>query len=258
MNRGALVVMFATQAARQRAVALARLSLSVMLVLALLGLPAAADEALLRRAFGAFMRSADELWIEAIPDLYAGGYARITAVGRRVVLIEGLRVDEATVNLVGVSLDPAALNAGTLKVLDVRDSSFQVKVLLRSIQEHFNQNRSLDDLRLWSEDGYLLGEGTAQFRGQPTRMRMKGFFAVSGTTEVYFYFETLHANGVPVPTPVIRDLERQINPIVHQRAWPVTFKIRSLRLDGEALTLSSRGSGTCPSCAGGEQPRYAP
>jgi hypothetical protein len=81
---------------------------------------------------------------------------------------------------------------------------------------------------------------------------------VSGTTEVFFYFETLHANGLPLPTAVIRDLERQINPIVHQRFWPVTFKIRSLRLDADALILSSRGTGTCPSCAGGEQPRYAP
>jgi len=241
-----------------RVVARACLGLGAVLIVALAGFPAAADEALLRRAFGTFMRSADELRIEAIPDLYDGGYARITAVGKRVVLIDGMRVDEAMVNLVGVSLDPAALNGGTLKVLDVRDSFFQVRVLLRSIQEFFNVNRSLPDLRLWVEEGYLLGSGTVQFAGQPTRMRMKGFFAVSGSTEIWFYFETLHANGFPVPTAVIRDIERQINPVVHQRAWPVTFKMRSIRLDSQALSLSSRGDGTCPTCSGGQQPTYAP
>lgn len=232
--------------------------LVAILVVALAGLPAAADEALLRRAFGAFMRSADELRIEAIPDLYEGGYARITAVGKRVILMDGMRVDEATVNLVGVSLDPAALNAGTLKVLDFRDSSFQIKVSLLSIQEFFNANRSMEDLRLRVEDGFLLGTGTVVFRGTPTRMRMKGFFAVSGTTEVWFYFETLHANNLPLPTAIIRDLERQINPIIHQKPWPVTFKIRSLRLDAQSLTLSSRSDGSCPSCGGGTQPIYNP
>lgn len=234
------------------------LGLAVILVVALAGLPAVADEALLRRAFGSFMRSADELRIEAIPDLYEGGYARITAIGKRVVLIDGMRVDEAMVNLVGVTLDAAALNAGTLKVIDFRDSAFQAKVLLRSIQEYFNANRLIDDMRLWVEDGYLFGTGTVNFRGVPARMRMKGFFAVSGTTEVWFYFETLHANSLPLPTAVIRDLERQINPIINQQTWPVTFKIRTLRLDGQSLSLSSRSEGSCPSCGGGEQPIYNP
>lgn len=237
---------------------IARSGLCAALAVALLGLPAAADEALIRRAFGAFLRSAEELRIDAIPDLYDGGYARITVIGRRVLLNDGLRVDEAMIRLVGVSLDPVALRAGTLKVLDYRDSALQVRVLLRSIQEFFNATNGLEDVRLWVEDGYLLGTATAQFRGQPTRLRLKGFFAVSGSTEVYFYLETLHVNGLPLPTVVIRDLERQINPVIHQRIWPVTFKIRSLRLDAQALTLSSQGEGTCPTCAGGEQPIYAP
>ncbi|MGQ0551069.1 MAG: hypothetical protein ACT4PY_15530 [Armatimonadota bacterium] len=235
-----------------------RIGLGLAAIVALAAIPALADEALLRRAFGTFMRSADELRIEAIPDLYEGGYARITAVGKRVVLIDGMRVDEAMVNLVGVSLDPVALHSGTLKVLDFRDSAFHARVLLRSIQEYFNANRLIDDMRLWVEDGYLLGTGTVNFRGQATRMRMKGFFAVSGTTEVWFYFETLHANNLPMPVSIIRDLERQINPIVRQETWPVTFKIRSLRLDGQSLSLSSRSDGTCPTCGGGNQPIYNP
>ncbi len=253
-----LILFIVRRGIHRRAAGWSGLGLATIMVITLAGIPARADEALLRRAFGAFMRSAEELRIEAIPDLYEGGYARITAVGKRVVLIDGMRIDEATVNLVGVSLDPAALHAGALKVLDFRDSSFQARVLLRSIQDYFNANRIIDDMRLWVEDGYLLGTGTVNFRGQPARMRMKGFFAVSGTTEVWFYFETLHANNFPLPVPIIRDIERQINPIINQQTWPVTFKIRALRLDGQSLSLSSRGDGSCPSCGGGQQPIYNP
>lgn len=225
---------------------------------ALAALPAVADEALLRRAFGAFLQSAEEMRIEAIPDLYEGGYARITAVGRRLLLNEGLRVDEAMIRLVGVSLDPAALRAGTLRILDFRDSTLQVRVLLRSLQDYFNAGNAFDDIRLWAEDGYLLGSGTVLFRGQPTRLRMKGFFAVSGTTEIFFYFDTLHAGALPVPSAAIRDLERQLNPVMHQRLWPVTFKIRSVRLDAQSLTISSQGEGAGPGYGGGQQPAYAP
>lgn len=253
-----LILFVALRGIHRRAAGWSGLGLATFLILTLAGIPARADEALLRRAFSAFMRSAEELRIEAIPDLYEGGYARITAVGKRVVLIDGMRVDEAMVNLVGVSLDPAALQAGALKVLDFRDSAFQAKVMLRSIQDYFNANRIIDDMRLWVEDGYLLGTGTVNFRGQTTRMRMKGFFAVSGTTEVWFYFDTLHANNFPLPVAVIRDIERQINPIINQQTWPVTFKIRALRLDGQSLSLSSRSDGTCPACGGGQQPVYNP
>ncbi len=229
-----------------------------LLATVVLAVPAEADEALLRRAFGTFLRSAEELRIEAIPDLYEGGYARITVAGRRLLLNEGLRVDEATVRLVGVSLDPAALGAGVLKVLDFRDSALQVRVLLRSLQDYFNAGNAFDDIRLWAEDGYLLGSGTVMLRGQPTRLRMKGFFAVSGTTEVFFYFDTLHAGALPVPSAAIRDLERQLNPVMHQRLWPVTFKIRSIRLDAQSLTISSQGEGSGPGYGGGQQPVYAP
>ncbi|MGH2376338.1 MAG: LmeA family phospholipid-binding protein [bacterium] len=232
--------------------------------------PAAADEALLRRAFEAFLHSADELRIEAIPDLYDGGYARVTVIGRRVMLTQGLRVDEATINLVGVSLDPEALRAGKLRVLDARDSSLQVRVLLRSMEEHFNagtskvmrdrlgSNSPAQDIRLWAEDGYLLGSGTVTFRGAVRRMRMKGFFAVDGTTEIYFYIETLHADGLPLPVSVIREVERHINPVVHQRDWPVTFKIRSVRLDAQGLTISSRADAAAPGQTGGPPPTLSP
>lgn len=224
----------------------------------IIGLPASADEAILRKAFGSFMRSAEELRIEAIPDLYDGGYARISAWGRKVHLNQGLRVDEASVRLIGVTLDPDALRDGVIKVRELRESSFQARVLLESVQEYFSASNAIENLRLWSEDGYLLGTGKVMFQGNPTKFRMKGFFAVSGTTEVYFYFDTLHANGWPMPTRLIRSIERQINPVVHQRDWPVTFKIRSVRLDAQSLTVSSEGDGTCPTCGGGEQPVVAP
>jgi len=231
---------------------------SAIVLVAVIALPASAHEAMLRRAFGSFMRSAEELRIEAIPDLYDGGYARISAWGKRVHLNQGLRVDEASVRLVGVSLDPDALRSGIIKVRDMRESSFQARVLLQSVQEYFNAANAIEDLRLSADDGYLVGIGKVMFQGKPTRFRMKGFFAVSGTTEVYFYFDTLHANGWPLPTAVIRDIERQINPVVHQRDWPVTFKIRSARLDAQSLTVSSQGDGTCPTCGGGDQPAVSP
>jgi hypothetical protein len=221
--------------------------------------PAAADEALLRRAFMAFMRSADELRVEAIPDLYDGGYARISVSARRVQMGDGMRIDEAAIRLVGVTLDVAALQGGTLKVHEVRDSAMQVRTLLRSLQDHFNAGNPLDDIRLWSENGYLLGTGTVMYRLVPTRMRMKGFFAASGTSEVYFYFEWLFANGIPLPIFVTREIERQINPIVHQRQWPVQFKIRTVLLDAQGLTVSTQASGACPTCGGGGgQPQIAP
>lgn len=228
------------------------------MAVALVSLPAIADEALLRRAFGAFMRSAEELQIDAIPDLYEGGYARISVTAKRVHLTEGLKVDESMIRLVGVTLDMRALRAGTLKVVDFRDSALQVRVLLRSLQDYFNAGNPLEDIRFWVEGGYLLGTGTVMFQGKPTRMRMKGFFAVSGTTDIYFYFESLHANGLPILSAVIRDLERSVNPVLHQRDWPVTFKIRSVKLDAQGLTVSTQGDVSCPSCGGGETQRYAP
>jgi hypothetical protein len=219
---------------------------------------ASADEALLRRAFGAFMRSAEDLRIEAIPDLYEGGYARISVIAKRVHLTEGLRVDESTIRLTGVTLDMAALRAGTLRVVDFRDSAMQVRILLRSLQDYFNAGNPMGDIQFWAQDGYLLGTGTVLFQNRPTRMRMKGFFAVSGTTEIYFYFETLHANNLPLPVGVIRDLERSINPVLHQRDWPVTFKIRTVKLDAQGLTVSTQADTSCPTCGGGGTTQYAP
>jgi hypothetical protein len=234
------------------------MGVAALAVVALAALPAAADEALLRRAFASFMSSAEHLQIEAIPDLYDGGYARISVTARRVLLSDGLRVDEASIRLVGVTLDMAALRAGRLRVLDFRDSAMQARVALRSLQDYFNSGGALQDLRLWAEEGYLVGTGTVIWNGQPARMRMKGFLAVSGTTEVHFYFDTLHVGGLPLPTAVIREIERQMNPVVHQRDWPVTFKIRSVRLDANGLTVSTQGHGDCPACGGGTQPAYAP
>lgn len=230
-----------------------------LLVLLLL-LPAASavePDPQLQRALQSFLRGAEVLRIDAVPDLYEGGYARISVYGRR-VQVGGLRVDETMIRLTGVSLDPEALRAGTLKVLDFRDSAMQVRVLLKSLQDLFNAGSASGDILLSADNGYLLGTGTVMFNGRPTAMRMKGFFAVSGTTEIYFYFDTLHANGLPLPLVVIRDLERQMNPILHQRQWPITFKIKSVRLDSRGLTVSTQSDGSCAACGGGEQPAYAP
>ncbi|MDR7488015.1 MAG: LmeA family phospholipid-binding protein [Armatimonadota bacterium] len=209
------------------------------------------DEALLRRALGTFLRDASTLRVEAVPDLYEGGYARISIYARGARLAEsGLRIDEAWVRLVGATLNPRELRAGHFRVESVRDSSLHLRISLRSLEEHFAGGNPRSDIRLTAEDGYLVGSGTVPVNGIPTRVRLRGFFAVDGSTEVYFYIETAHVNGLPVPTPLVRRLEQQINPILTQRTWPVTFRLRSLRLGKEDLVLSSQGDGTCPACGG--------
>lgn len=209
------------------------------------------DEALLRRALATFLRDASALRVEAVPDLYEGGYARISIYARGARLAEGgLRIDEAWVRLVGATLNPRELRAGRFRVESVRDSSLHLRISLRSLEEHFAGGNPRSDIRLTAEDGYLVGSGTVPVNGVPTRVRLRGFFAVDGSTEVYFYIETAHVNGLPVPTPLVRRLEQQINPILTQRTWPVTFRLRSLRLGKEDLVLSSQPDGACPACGG--------
>jgi hypothetical protein len=201
---------------------------SAIVLVAVVALPTSAHEAMLRRAFGSFMRSAEELRIDAIPDLYDGGYARISAWGKRVHFNQGLRVDEASVRLVGVSLDPDALRSGIIKVRDMRESSFQAKVLLQSVQEYFNASNAIEDLRFSADEGYLVGTGKVMFQGKPTRFRMKGFFAVSGTTRGLLLFR--HAARTLAAHSGDPRHRAAGQPGVHQRDWPVTFKIGSVRL----------------------------
>ncbi|HXF81444.1 MAG TPA: hypothetical protein VNN19_01630, partial [bacterium] len=221
--------------------------IAIALIAAALAAPARGatpDEAQLRRAFGAFIQGG-ELRLDVVPDLYPGGYARISVYARGADL-GGMLVDEAWFRLTGASLDPEALRGGTLRVLEVRDSAMYVRVSLRSLEAYFQRSDGVQDVRLSSDGQYLYGRGAVLLGGTPARVAFKGFFAVGGTKEIYFYIEDLRLNGLPVLTPLLRRWEQDINPIFSQALWPVTFKLRALRMTREGFVVSSQADPAAP------------
>lgn len=216
------------------------------------------EERDLRRAFSSFI-TAKDLHVDAVPDLYPGGYARISLYARRANL-GGMLVDEAWFRLTGASLDPAALKHGELRILDIRDSAMHIKASIKSLEEYFQQGNPIKDIKLWSDGEYIYGQGTVLLAGIPTRVYLRGFFAVGGTKDVYFYINDLRANGIPIPFPLIKKWEENINPVFRQTLWPVTFKIRALKMSAEWFIVSSQAdpNAPCHFCTGGEAPTVAP
>lgn len=219
---------------------------------------AAEDEADLRRAFATFI-DAKQLRLDVVPDLYPGGYARISIQAKRANL-GGMIVDEAWFRLVGVSLDPAALKQGELRISEIRDSSMHVKASIKSLEGYFQRSDGIKDVKLWSDGDYLYCRGTIPVAGVSTRVYLKGFFAVGGTKEVYFYIDDLRVNGLPMFSPLLRKWEHDINPVFSQTLWPVTFKIRALKMTKEWFIVSSQPNLTspCAFCTGGESTNVAP
>src|SRR5216117_2920103 len=81
------------------------------LVLALLGgVAAGQDDPLLLQAFSGFLKTRN-IQFDLVPDLYDGGYSRISLHAKDADL-GGMLVDEVWFKLVGVSLDVAALQQG--------------------------------------------------------------------------------------------------------------------------------------------------
>src|SRR3989304_3553600 len=72
--------------------------------------PPARDHAKPRRAFGSFI-AAKEMRFDIVPDLYPGGYARISLYAKKASL-GGLLVDEGWFRFVGGAPDVAALQRG--------------------------------------------------------------------------------------------------------------------------------------------------
>lgn len=234
---------------------------AIILAVVVLGSPAGAapdGEADLRRAFSSFI-AAKELRFDTVPDLYPGGYARISVYAKQASL-GGMIVDEAWFRLVGVSLDPAALGRGELRILDIRDSAMHIRASIKSLEEYFTQGNPIKDIRLWSDGEYLYGQGTVPLSGVLARVYLKGFFAVGGTKEVYFYIQDLRVNGLPLFFPLIRKWEQDINPIFSQALWPVTFKIRALKMTKDWFVVSSQPdpNAPCSYCTGGDAPTVAP
>lgn len=229
-------------------------SLAFAAALVLLGvLPAHGDDALLRRALSTFFHQAQVLRIDAVPDLYEGGYARVSVYVARATLSGGFRVDEAWVRLVGVSFNPRALRAGEFQVDSVRDTAIHMRVSLQNLERYFTELNPWKDIRIWAQDGFLYARGTVLVGGIPARVELKGVFGVANRPELYFYVERLRVNGLPVPPAVVRELERRYNPLLTQSDWPVRFKLRSVRVTREEVVISSDplGSSGCTFCGDG-------
>lgn len=231
---------------------------AMVLVLILAGSTAAQTDPDLRRAFGNFLQTKD-VRVDSVPDLYAGGYARISVYARNASL-GSMVVDEVWFRLVGVTLDPAALQQGTLRILDTRDTFMHARATIKNLEEYFRAGNPIKDIRLRSDGEYLYMEGTVPLVGVLTKVWLKGFFQVGGTKEVYFYINDLRLNGLPVFDPLIRTLEAKYNPVLTQATWPVTFKIRALKMTKEWFVVSSQPdpNAPCAYCTGGEEPNVSP
>jgi hypothetical protein len=235
---------------RFAAVLLSVSCISLLLAPARAELPLASTEHL-RPVFSHLLGDPATMHLEVVPDLYEGGFARISIYARD-VSIKGMRIDEIWIKLVGVSVDPELLRGGTLKVLDLRDSSIYGKLRLSSVQDYLNQQSAVKDVRLSLNGESIIGSATVDYNGLPTRVRMQGVFQVYGEPEVFFHIQALLVNSLPVPYILVDHLERQINPIVDFRTWPVQFRIRSFQQTPEGFVLSSQRdfSQPCNTCGG--------
>ncbi len=212
-----------------------------------------ANTAILRPLFSHLLGDPPAIHLEVVPDLYEGGYARISIYARNAD-IKGMRIDEIWIKLVGVSFDPAGLRQGTLKVLDLRDSSIYGKLRLASVQDYLNRQGTVKDVRLSLNGEAIVGSAIVVYNGLPTHVRMQGIFQVYGEPEVFFHIQALLVNSLPIPYVLVDSLERQMNPVVDFRSWPVQFRIRSFRQTPEGFVLSSQRdfSQPCNICGGPE------
>jgi hypothetical protein len=210
-----------------------------------------ADPSVLRPIFTQLLDNPPVLRLDVVPDLYEGGYARVSIYAEH-PQIKGMRIDQLWIRLVGVTFDPQALRAGELKVLDVRESAIYGKLQLASVQDFLNHEGSVQDVRLVAREDTIMASGTILYNGVPTRVRMQGVFQVYGAPEVFFHLQALLVNSIPVPYILVDKLERQMNPVVDFRTWPVPFPIRTFHQDSGAFVLSSQTdySQPCEACGG--------
>jgi hypothetical protein len=210
-----------------------------------------ASPEVLRPIFSRLLGNPRVLDMDVVPDLYEGGYARVSLYARGAD-IKGMRIDELWIKLVGVSFDPQLLRQGTLKVLSLRDSAIYGKLSLASVEEFLNHESVVRDVRLRLDGESVVGVATVLYNGVPTRVRMQGVFQVYGEPEVYFHIQALLVNWIPVPYVLVDRLERQINPILDLRSWPVAFPIRTFRQTPSGFILSSQRdfSQPCAACGG--------
>ncbi len=228
-----------------RTVKSAGVVLALGLLLALLvGAAAGQSDPALLRAFSRLLQTPD-VEFDLVPDLYEGGYARISLHAKD-ANFGGMLVDEVWFKLVGISLDVAALQQGRLAILDYRDAAFHTRVSLRRLQEFFLASNAFKDIRLWSDGTSVYGEGTVPYHGVAIKVWLQGRFSIKGTKEIFFHVENMRINGFPLFAPIIRIMESQINPVMSQKDWPVVFKIQSLRMTTDGFFLSSQADALAP------------
>lgn len=214
------------------------------------GLPFASTEGL-RPLFSRMLGDPPVMHLEVVPDMYEGGYARISVYAHDVE-IKGMRIDEIWIRLVGAELDPQALRRGELKVLGVRDSAIYGTIRLQNVQDFLNRQGAVRDVTLTPDGDGITAVATVLYNGIPTRVRMQGVFQVYGEPEVFFHIQALFVNSIPVPYVLVDRLERDMNPVVDFRTWPVHFRIRSFRQTPEGFVLSSQRdfAQPCTTCGG--------
>jgi hypothetical protein len=191
--------------------------------------------------------------LDVVPDVYEGGYARVSVYAQGAA-VGGMRIDEMWIRLIGASFDPSELHRGTLKVLQVRDSGLFGRLNLKNIAAFLEQQGTVKDVQLTQEEDMVVATGSLTLNGVPAQVRLTGIFQVEGEPEILFHIHALAVNGLPVPTVMVNQLERQMNPVVDFRSWPVPFKIRSFRATREGFVLSSQRdlSQPCNDCGGPE------
>jgi hypothetical protein len=123
---------------------------------------------------------------------------------------------------------------------------------LAAVQDFLNQQAAVRDVQLGVNAEAITGAATVVYNGIPTRVRMQGIFQVDGDPEVFFHIQALSVNSIPVPYILAANLERQINPVVDFRTWPVQFKIRTFKQTPEGFVLSSQRdlAQPCNACGG--------
>ncbi len=234
--------------------------LSVLLVIGCIlaaGSPVRAEDLkfasteILRPIFSKMLGDPPSIYLDVVPDMYEGGYARISVYARN-VNIKGMRIDEIWIKLVGASFDPGLLTEGTIKVLEVRNSAVYGKINIRNVQDFLSHQGPVQEIQLSLDGDAVVGVATLMYNGIPTHVRMKGVFQAYGAPEVFFHIQALVVNALPVPYVIVDRLERQLNPVVDFRSWPVQFKIRSVRQTTEGFILTSQAdySQPCNDCGG--------
>ena len=137
-------------------------------------IPASAEQSTstqeLRSLFSHLLGDPPTLHMEAVPDLYDGGYARVSLYGRNVT-IKGMLIDELWIKLVGVSFDPAELKQGVLKVTEIRDDAIYGKLSLTAVQDFLNKQAAVKDVQLGTNAEAITGAATVVYNGIPTRVR---------------------------------------------------------------------------------------